>query len=255
MDDEHDTAAAPPPGTPAAGDEPRELAGAFEAAVDALLEHAPPGTDRDTARQAARAFLFDPALTGPESAAYHEAGHAVVGYVLGYRVIELRLLAADAGHTMSERPSGLKIWPYLPAPWGAYREMTPAERETRILHKRVRARTTMLMAGEAAADRLAGVGLSTRASPSSDWLTAAEEAAKLLRTPEAAADYARLARVRAGRLLGRRNCWRAVSALAAALLTHEHLDAAQIASIVAPIIGPPGSALGRVGRRELREGG
>lgn len=178
----------------------------------------------DSARAATPARPFDaPSATagsmGLAPIAYHEAGHVVVGHLLGLQLLDTDILSDDEGgrgHTHFAHPGN----------WFHPRRGFLTEREKDLIERVL----TTFLAGLAAESRFGhadadGSGYDMDQSLR-EWVsyvaqTAEERSAALSGSLE-----------RAATMMERSEVWGAIEAVAASLLEHGHLDGRAAAQIV-----------------------
>jgi hypothetical protein len=155
--------------------------------------------------------------------AYHEAGHAVVGYALGGDIESLQL-GGEADHDLPARFGDCRI------NWGRVDPQLEWQRQREIL---------TLLAGPVAETIYRGEPFDPTSVEAwqDDWRRAWEigavfEADRVRRTA-----VLRRLMLRLDRLVRSDRCWSAVSALADELLAHEFLERDQVEEILAFWIG------------------
>jgi hypothetical protein len=153
-----------------------------------------------------------------DQVARHEAGHVVVGHLLGLELIDADLEAdreGGRGHTRFAHPGS----------WFDPKPGAPTAEERAFVERVL----TTFMAGSAAEQRAGG------ADPQGagyDLDESARRWAGYLASPERARSLLREHRERAAALLERPEVWRAVEAVASALVARGRLDAADALALV-----------------------
>ena len=154
-----------------------------------------------------------------EATAFHEAGHVVVGVLLGLDVHAATVIADE--HTL-----GQTSWTPPSEQFRPDREIVDATRNE------IEARVMAKFAGGLAEERFAGAPNDEGAAWDREGIV--DLAGYMVSTQDELEAYITWLRVRTSNMLANPIVWQRVEALAAALVTQGRLDDKQIAAIVRP---------------------
>ena len=147
--------------------------------------------------------------------AYHEAGHAVIGYVLGAQIESVGMYA-EADEWLPERFGDCRV------NWGRVRVDCDWQAQREILTMLAGPVAEMIYRGEA-------IHPATFAPWQHDWQWAWERSSRMFRDPQRRMPFLNAVIISLRQHLNDELCWAAVAAVSDELLAHEYLDADQLA--------------------------
>jgi hypothetical protein len=153
-------------------------------------------------------------LDEDELTAYHEAGHAVVGYFLGGQIESLGMYA-EADEVLPERFGDCRV------NWGRVRADCDWQVQREILTILAGPVAEMIYCGEP-------LDLATHGPWQHDWQWAWARSAQLFQPPEQRIAFLRAVLMSLKQSLSDDWCWAAVAAVSDELLAHEYLDGEQL---------------------------
>ncbi|MEM1303690.1 MAG: cell division protein FtsH, partial [Planctomycetota bacterium] len=156
--------------------------------------------------------------------AYHEAGHAVVGYALGAKIEQVQLGGFDEDDWLPRRFGECRV------NWGRVDPQADWQLQRELLTVLAGPVAEMVYRDDATHPALDG--------PSQgDWAQACERVREIMPRPEDRTRLLELLTVELRRALERDDWWAAVAAVADELLAHESLDQEQTDEVLGYWVG------------------